>query len=130
MERSFLPIRALQGKPIRFKPQVFLEILFSAYSIAESLRGRHLIGTGVVIPLIEIYELLTMLPWQSSEYTRQEFARDVYFLDKSATINTKKGHRINFHSSTGTRDAAKTLSVMGQSGQIRTYYGTSFINGG
>jgi len=120
-------LKELQCNPNRFKPQAFLDVLFTAYSMAVSMRGQQNHSAGVVVPLVEMYELLTLLPWQSTEYTRQEFARDVYFLDKSGKTKTKKDQRINFHASTGTRDAHKTLSVMGRGGRIRTYYGTSFV---
>ncbi len=119
-------LKDLQTRPHRFKPHEFLTILYSAYSIAVGIRGKHLLGTGLVIPLMEIYELLTMLPRQSFEYTRQEFARDLYFLDKSGVAQTKKGHHLHFHASTGIKDATKTLSVITQGGRLRTYYGTSF----
>lgn len=120
-------LKDLQTRPYRFKPHEFLTILYSAYSIAVGIRGKHLLGTGIVIPLMEIYELLTMLPRQSFEYTRQEFARDLYFLDKSGVAQTKKGHHLHFHASTGIKDATKTLSVITQGGRLRSYYGTSFI---
>lgn len=120
-------LKDLQTRPYRFKPHEFLTILYSAYSIAVGIRGKHLLGTGIVIPLMEIYELLTMLPRQSFEYTRQEFARDLYFLDKSGVAKTKKGHHLHFHASTGIKDATKTLSVITQGGRLRSYYGTSFI---
>lgn len=119
-------LKYLQTKPYRFKPHEFLTILYSAYSIAVGIRGKHLLGTGIVVPLMEIYELLTMLPRQSFEYTRQEFARDLYFLDKSGVAKTKKGHHLHFHASTGIKDPTKTLSVITQGGRLRTYYGTSF----
>ena len=123
-------LKELQCNPNRFKPQAFLDVLYTAYSMVVSMRGQHNQGTGVVVPLVEMYELLTLLPWQSTEYTRQEFARDVYFLDKSGKTKAKKNQRINFHASTGTRDSNKTLSVMGRGGRIRTYYGTSFVKTG
>ncbi len=119
-------LKDLQTRPYRFKPHEFLAILFAAYSIAVGIRGKHLLGTGIVIPLMEIYDLLTMLPRQTFEYTRQEFARDLYFLDKSGVTQTKKGHQLHFHASTGVKDATKTLSVITQGGRLRTYYGTSF----
>ncbi len=120
-------LKEVQNKPLRFKPQTFLEMVFTAYSIVVAGRGKHLIGKGTVIPLLELYQLLTLLPWQASEYTRQEFGRDVYLLDKSGTIKTKNNHRANFHASTGVRDATKTLTVVAQGGREKTYYGISFV---
>ncbi|WNM57756.1 hypothetical protein [Candidatus Nitrospira allomarina] len=123
-------LKEVQNKPLRFKPQTFLEMVFTAYSIVVAGRGKHLIGKGTVIPLLELYQLLTLLPWQANEYTRQEFGRDVYLLDKSGTISTKNNHRANFHASTGVRDANKTLTVIAQGGREKTYYGISFVQSG
>jgi hypothetical protein len=123
-------LKEVQDKPLRFKPQTFLEMLFSAYSLVVAGRGKHLVGTGTVVPLLEIYKLLTILPWQASEYSRQEFGRDVYLLDKSGTTMAKKSQRVNFHASTGVRDANKTLTVIAQGGREKTYYGISFIQTG
>ena len=123
-------LKEVQNKPLRFKPQTFLEMLYTAYSIVVAGRGKHLIGKGTVIPLLELYQLLTLLPWQASEYTRQEFGRDVYLLDKIGTITTKNDHRANFHASTGVRDVSKTLTVIAQGGREKTYYGISFVKTG
>jgi len=123
-------LKEVQNKPLRFKPQIFLEMLYTAYSIVVAGRGKHLIGKGMVIPLLELYQLLTLLPWQASEYTRQEFGRDVYLLDKMGTITTKNDHRANFHASTGVRDVSRTLTVIAQGGREKTYYGISFVKTG
>ena len=123
-------LKEVQNKPPRFKSQTFLEMLYSAYSIVVAGRGKHLVGTGTVIPLLELYQLLTLLPWQATEYTRQEFGRDVYLLDKSGNLLTKKNHRVNFHASTGVRDANRTLTVIAQGGREKTYYGISFVQVG
>ncbi len=123
-------LKEVQNRPLRFKPYTFLEMVFTAYSIVVAGRGKHLIGKGTVIPLLELYQLLTLLPWQASEYTRQEFGRDVYLLDKSGTITTKNNHRANFHASTGVRDATRTLTVIAQGGREKTYYGISFVQTG
>jgi len=120
-------LKEVQNKPIRFKPQIFLEMLFSAYSIVVAGRGPHFVGRGTVIPLVEMYQLLTLLPWKTTEYTRQEFGRDLYLLDKSGVTMTKKRHRVNFHASTGVRDVKKTLTVIAVGGREKTYYGLSFI---
>ncbi len=123
-------LKEVQNKPMRFKPKSFLEMLYTAYSIVVAGRGKHLIGKGTVIPLLELYQLLTLLPWQASEYTRQEFGRDVYLLDKTGAITTKNSHRANFHASTGVRDVSKTLTVIAQGGREKTYYGISFVKTG
>ncbi len=123
-------LKEVQNKPLRFKPQTFLEMLHTAYSIVVAGRGKHFIGKGMVIPLLELYQLLTLLPWQASEYTRQEFGRDVYLLDKIGTIKTKNDHRANFHASTGVRDVSRTLTVIAQGGREKTYYGISFVKTG
>ena len=123
-------LKEVQNKPLRFKPKSFLEMLYTAYSIVVAGRGKHLIGKGTVIPLLELYQLLTLLPWQASEYTRQEFGRDVYLLDKIGAITTKNSHRANFHASTGVRDVSKTLTVIAQGGREKTYYGISFVKTG
>ncbi len=123
-------LKEVQNKPLRFKPKSFLEMLYTAYSIVVAGRGKHLIGKGTVIPLLELYQLLTLLPWQASEYTRQEFGRDVYLLDKIGEITTKNSHRANFHASTGVRDVSKTLTVIAQGGREKTYYGISFVKTG
>ncbi|HQU28333.1 MAG: hypothetical protein KC563_11945 [Nitrospira sp.] len=120
-------LKEVQNKPLRFKPQTFLEMLYTAYSIVVAGRGKHLVGKGTVIPLLELYQLLTLLPWQANEYTRQEFGRDVYLLDKCGAVVSKNGHRANFHASTGVRDANKTLTVIAQGGREKTYYGISFV---
>ncbi len=120
-------LKEVQNRPLRFKPQRFLEMLFMTYSMVVAGRGKHVIGKGTIIPLLELYQLLTILSRQANEYTRQEFGRDVYLLDKSGAIITKNRHRANFHASTGVRDVSKTLTVIAQGGREKTYYGISFI---
>jgi len=118
----------LQSKPVRFKPEVFLESLYNAYSIAVSTRQKERANTRVVVPLSEIYDLLTLLPGQSREYSRQEFARDIYLLDQSRVAKTKKGLIVSFPASTATKSASNTMTVITQAGQEKKYYGISFAN--
>ncbi|GAB6274283.1 MAG: hypothetical protein STSR0004_11460 [Peptococcaceae bacterium] len=118
-------LKALQNKPVRFKPEAFLESLFSAYETLIKSRGKE-VGKGVVITLLEIYKLLTMLPGQAKEYSRQEFARDIYLLDRSGETKTKKGFVISFPASTGTKSITGTIRVITQEGQDKRYYGISF----
>jgi hypothetical protein len=122
-------LKDLQNKPVRFKPEVFLESLYTAYSVAVSTRPKDLVNTRVVVPLLEVYNLLTLLPGQSKEYSRQEFARDIYLLDQSRVAKTKKGLVVSFPASTGTRSTSNTITVITQNGHEKKYYGISFANG-
>jgi hypothetical protein len=118
-------LRDLQKRPPRFKPLDFLHSLHAAYGVAVQQQPGRLVGTSV-IPLLDIYELLTMLPGQAREYSRQEFARDLYLLDQSGETRTRTGVRLEFHASTGTKLRRGTLSVVTQSGVEKKYYGISF----
>ena len=64
-------IRTLQNKPVRFKPDAFLESLYLAYETLIKSRGKDQVGKGHVIKLLDIYNLLTLLPGQSKDYSRQ-----------------------------------------------------------
>jgi hypothetical protein len=119
-------LKTLQNKPVRFKPDVFLESLYLAYETLIKSRGKDQVGKGIVIPLLEIYKLLTLLPGQSKDYSRQEFARDVYLLDQSGVTATKKGFVIRLPASTGTKWTTGTIRVITQEGQDKRYYGISF----
>jgi hypothetical protein len=121
-------LKDLQSKPSRFKPEAFLESLVSAYEIIVAPRGKELMNTGIVIKLRDIYDLLTLLPGQSKEYSTQEFARDIYLLDQSRVTRTKKGLIAAFPASTGTRSNTGTITVITQDGYVKKYYGISFAN--
>jgi hypothetical protein len=120
-------LKSLQNKPVKFKSEVFIEGLFSAYEALKALirgRGQDHAGEGIVIPLLEIYKLLTIMPGLSKEYSQQEFARDLYLLDKNGI--TKKGFVISLPASTGTKSIKSTIKVITQEGSEKKYYGISF----
>ena len=119
-------LKELQKRPPRFRPEAFLEALYETYGKAVKLRGKALFGSGTVVPLLEIYVLFTLLPGQSKEYSKHEFARDIYLLDRSGVTTTKKGARVSFPASTGTKLASRTLAVINELGEEKKYYGISF----
>ncbi|HEX2515598.1 MAG TPA: hypothetical protein VH257_12900 [Chloroflexota bacterium] len=123
-------LKALQERPARFRPQTFLEALYGAYQIAVeqavARRGPQHVSPGAVVRLLDLYGLLTLLPGQSREYSRLEFARDVYLLEQSGETTTRGGQRASFPSSTGTRRSAGTLRVVARDGRERLYYGVTF----
>jgi hypothetical protein len=121
-------LRDLQRRPPRFRPADFLNALYATYGVAVERRdGRK---PGAVVPLGELYELLTLLPGQSREYSKQEFARDVYLLDQSGETTAKDGARLEFHSGAGARVPCGALTVVTRTGAEKTYHGISFVAGG
>jgi hypothetical protein len=118
-------LRARQQEPERFKPARFLEALYTGYGAARALAGRD---EGAVIRLVAIYELLTMMPGASSEYSLAEFTRDVHLLDISGETTTKNGAVMTFDASTGTRSGRGVLSIVTRNGAEKRYYGVSFAN--
>ena len=126
-------LKDLQHRPARFRPDAFLMALFAAYStVVDATAGRRrdeLVGQGAVVRLLDIYSLLTLLPGQARDYSRQEFARDVYLLDQSGTRKTRRGHTVTFPSSTGTKVPASVIRVITQDGREKVYYGIAFHGG-
>jgi hypothetical protein len=119
-------LKELQNKPVRFKPEVFLEILFSAYSKAVAMRRGESFTAGIVIALSDIYDLLTPLPGQSTDYSRRDLAIDIYSLDRSGLTKTKDGFTASFPASTGTKSSDRTITVITPTGQEKKYYGIAF----
>lgn len=117
-------LKELQRKPPRFKPESFLAALFEAYSKAVAMRGK--VQMAPVVPLLDIYELFTLLPGQTREYSRQEFARDIYLLHRSGVDATKTGAKVSFPAATGTKTLTRTISVITESGEKPRYYGIRF----
>jgi len=117
-------LRDLQRKPPRFRSGDFLEALYAAYQIA--VQRKHDRAEGAVVPLLEMYELFTLAPGQSREYSRQEFARDVYLLDQSGQDTTRDGARVEFHAGAGARTPRGALTIVTMQGAERKYHGVSF----
>lgn len=117
-------LKEIQRRPPRFRPGEFLESLSSAYKVAVKQQNR---APGAVVPLGDLYDLLTMLPGQSREYAKAEFARDIYLLDQSGQTTAKDGARIEFHAGAGARVPRGALSVVTQHGDEKKYHGISFV---
>lgn len=116
-----------QRKPLRLKSQQFLQLLYKAYllSLPAELPKTP---SGFVVGLTRIYDLLTIFPGTSKEYSIEEFSRDVYLLDKAGIITTKDNIVLSFSASSGTRTTADTLIVVTETGAEIAYYGISFMD--
>lgn len=115
-------LAAAQAKPPRFRPGPFLESLAAAYRLLVSREGKR---ADAVVKVVDVWGVLTLLPGQNREYTRPEFARDLYLLDQSGTTTTGDGLVLRWHASTGTRGAG-SLTTVARTGQQQRYWGISF----
>jgi len=113
-----------QARPPRFRPKPFLESLESGYNLVRS-QGRQ--RDAAVVRLVDVWGVLTLLPGQQRDYTRAEFARDLYLLDSSGVATAKSGRVLRWHASSGTRGSG-TLATVAQTGQRQLYWGISFTD--
>ena len=121
-------LRDLQRRPPKFRPDAFVQSLAEVYTLLVSAQGQRARSASPVIPLLKIYDTLTILPGQSRDYSRQEFARDLYLLDQSGVVETRRGDVLHFEAGTGTRAAGATITVVTQNGQEKRYYGIAFTS--
>lgn len=119
-------LAATQARPPRFRPQPFLESLERAYDLVTSQGNQP---AAAVVRLVDVWSLLTLLPGQQRDYTRPEFARDLYLLDSSGEATAKSGRALRWHASSGTRGTG-TLTTVAKTGQQQLYWGISFTAGG
>ena len=122
-------LEKLQNSSVRFRPQAFLESLYTAYialSQSDTADRLRLGEVGQVVRLDRIYSLFTGLPGAAREYTPLDFARDLYSLESSEAREVRSGARVSFPASTGTRNARGTISFVGPNGETVLYYGIQF----
>lgn len=103
----------------RFKAGPFLGSLIGAYDLVVAGQGK---APGAVVRLLDVYGALTLLPGQAREYTKAEFARDLYLLDQSGATEGPGGRRLRWAASSGTRQAG-VLSTVTRSGAQQRYWG-------
>lgn len=115
-------LQAAQAKGPSFRPEPFLESLATAFDYVVAKEGKEPDG---VARLVDVWAVLTLLPGQAREYTKQEFARDLYLLDQSGKAVARDGRRFQFLASTGTKGAG-VLTTVARNGQPQRYWGISF----
>jgi hypothetical protein len=112
----------LQNRPPKFKPEGFLETLAAAYALVTT-------RPGAVVRLASVYGVLTLLPGASRDYTKPEFARDLYLLDQSGVTVTKDGRVMSLPASALTRSSG-VLTTVTKSGRVKVYAGIAFTEPG
>lgn len=115
-------LRERAARPARFKADVFLKTVYAAYMRLP--KGPE----GAVLPLVEVHNLLTLIPSVRRDYSLQEFTRDIYLLDDSGVTVLDDGTVMGFHASTGTRLGRGVLHIVTKEGAERRYWGISFSN--
>ena len=116
-----------------FRPDHFLLDLFRAYSQLLEQRGDGSPRLAPVVPLVDLFALLSSVsslspdytPDYSGDYTKEDFIRDVYRLHFSGVDTTLDGARVSFPISRGVK--GKTLTVTDEAGHERRYYGVRFL---
>jgi hypothetical protein len=115
-------LAALQQRPPKFKPEAFIESLAGAYDYVVGAKGLR---PGAPAKLVDLHRVLTLLPGTARDYTRQEFARDLYLLDQSEVVEVKDGRRMSLPASALTRGSG-ILTTVTRGGQTKIYVGISF----
>jgi hypothetical protein len=112
-----------QQRAPRFKAEAFLDSLRAGYELVVASEGKKADG---VVRLVDVWSVLTMLPGQRGQYSKQEFARDLYLLDQSGVTRTARSPReLRWSASTGTKGSGVLVTVA-RSGQRQYYWGVSF----
>jgi hypothetical protein len=120
-------LAAAQERAPRFKPEPFLDSLRGAYELTVAAAGK---SPDAVVRLVDVWSVLTLLPGQSREFSKQEFARDLYLLDQSGiTVTARSSRQLRWSASTGTKGAG-VLTTVARSGQQQRYWGVSFTLAG
>ncbi|MBI2844778.1 MAG: hypothetical protein HYX78_15400 [Armatimonadetes bacterium] len=113
-------LQAVQNRPTRFPAGRFLGSLFKVYkALATSNLKRNEPWAGKSLYLRDIYEVIAAAP--GSDYSEQEFVRDIYLLDASGESLEVRGHVAVLEASSSTRDERKTMSIITRDGQRRLY---------
>ena len=114
-----------QVESAEFHPESFLLILFDAYSEVVENRDGDIRDFAPVVPLVDVYSWFTPSEERSKNYSRQEFARDLYRLHSSGVDTAKDGAKVSFPISRGVR--GKTLTTTNETGGEVRYYGIRFL---
>ncbi len=120
-----------QKKKSRFRSSAFLRALHGVYQDLTRDRDKRPLApmdtrSGRVVPLDLVYRMFTSMPGASRDYTRTDFARDIFELERSGETVTRTGFEVFFPSSTGTRSGKGVFSFIGPDGSEASYYGMRF----
>jgi hypothetical protein len=87
--------------------------------------GSKRLRPGAAAKLVDVHKVLTLLPGAARDYTRQEFARDIYLLDQAGIVTTKDGRHMTRPASALTRGTG-VITTVTRGGQTKVYAGLAF----
>ena len=121
-------LAAVQKRPLRFREDRFLALLYEVYGqvAGESWRKAEG-GRGPAISLAQIHHLMTLLP--GADYPIEEFGRDLILLDRQPDLRTRDGSAFDFAGSTLSKGAMKRVTVYDEDGKERSYIAIRFLKG-
>jgi hypothetical protein len=109
-----------------FNAEAFLDMLFRAAThLARAEARADEPRAGVVVGLLEIYDLLTLRPGAAADYPREAFAVDLLRLDRAPDTRTRRGHHFSLPASTGSKGRSR-LVVYDEQGAEHVYVGIAF----
>jgi hypothetical protein len=122
-------LKGLRDRPPRFNAKRMIESLYEAYGWAIKAYGSQprlkVAGMGPSAELWRIYDLLTMFPGQATIYSRQEFTRDLYLLDRSGIRTTGSGAQMFLSPPRGTT-VPRQFRLVDEQGTEQAYYSVAF----
>ncbi len=117
-------LKKAQSKEPKTRPDRFIETLFEAYAL---VLARRKIDAYINIPIMQIYDILTLLPGTDKEYTLLDFLREIYLLGTSGVTTTKKGFHVSFPASTSGRErSSKTYKFITRDGYEQPFAAVKF----
>ena len=117
-------LAANQNRVVRVNTRAFIESLYQAYSFLTKDQALGTSGRGQTVPLAKVYEVLTVRAGQRNEYTRTDFARELYRLETEGPKETRSGAEVCFHSG-----RSATISFVSPQGEMIHYHSVEFSGG-
>ena len=117
-----------QNAPARSGGRNILEAMYKSYQmLVGGLSPLHRLEAGhsQAVPLSRIYDALTLMPGTGRDYSRTDFARDLYGLETVGPKETRSGAQVHFY---GGRQS--NISFVAPSGNIITYHNVAFTEAG
>ncbi len=119
----------LQKKPPKFNPRQFLESLFGAYldlTTSDTANRLELGQVGQSVRLERMYNLFTGLPGAKRDYSRLDFARDLYNLKATGVTVVRSGPRLFIAEAASGQNPRGTFSFIGPDGATVIYSAIQF----